>query len=462
MIDPINSNVGAATVTVYTFNDVVGTITADGTPVQVSLTRPGQNGRFTFSGTQGQVVSGLVTNATIPGFCGGAYAFYLTLVRPDGSAQASVPSCGGSVFLDRQTLATTGTYTLVLDPVGTSFGNATVALYTVVDVTGPIADGVGISVTLPTPGQNARFTFNGTPGQVISGLVTNATIPGNCLSYAYYLMLVRPDGSNQGWIPSCGSGVFLDRQTLTTAGVYTLLLDPVGASTGNATVTLYNVVDVTGPIADAVGVPVTLNTPGQNARFTFNGTAGQTVTELVWGATIPGNCVSYAFYLKLLRPDGSTQAQIPSCGSGVFLDRQTLSSTGTYTVMVDPVGAATGAANVVFYTVVDITTMIAANGPAVPISISTPGQNAQLTFSGTAGQVVTAFTSNNTIPGSCFSYGFSLNLLRPDGSTLAGISSCGGDVWLGQRTLPVTGTYTLFLNPADSRTGSLAITLTSP
>ncbi len=461
MIDPNGSNVGSATVTVYTFADVTGTITANGTPIQVSLTTPGQNGRFTFTGTQGQVVSGLVTNSTIPGSCA-TFSFSVALIRPDGSTHATMPSCGGSLFLDRQTLPMTGTYTLVLDPVWTFVGNATVALYTIVDVTGPIADGVSVPVTLTTPGQNARFTFNGTPGQVVTGLVSNATIPGSCAVYAFYLALVRPDGSTQATVPSCGGGTFLDRQTLTSAGVYTLVLDAVAASTGNASVTLYNVVDVTGPIEEAVGVPVTLNTPGQNARFTFNGTAGQVITELVWGPTFPGNCGSFAYYLWLLRPDGSAQATIPSCGGGTFLDRQTLSSSGTYTLMLDPVGTGTGAANVAFFAVVDVTGPITPNGPAVPISITKPGQNALLTFSGTAGQVVNAFSSGNTIPGSCAVFGFSLNLVKPDGSTLGSVSSCGGNVTLGQRTLPVTGTYTLFLNPADSRTGSIAITLTSP
>src|SRR4029450_9719358 len=112
----------------YTVVDVVMPA-IDGTAIPVSITTPGQNARLTFSGTPGQVVTGLVSNATIPGFCGGAYAFALTLLRPDGSMQASIPSCGGSVFLDRQTLSMTGTYTLMLDPVGTSTGDATVTLH---------------------------------------------------------------------------------------------------------------------------------------------------------------------------------------------------------------------------------------------------------------------------------------------------------------------------------------------
>jgi hypothetical protein len=295
--------------------------------------------------------------------------------------------------------------------------------------------------------------------------VSNATIPGFCGgAYAFALTLLRPDGSMQASIPSCGGSVFLDRQTLSMTGTYTLMLDPVGTSTGDATVTLYTIVDVVQPIADATTVAVVLTTPGQNGRFTFNGSPGQIVSGLVSNATIPGYCGGpYAFYLTLVRPDGSTQASIPSCGGGVFLDRKTLSMTGTYTLMLDPVGTSIGTADVTLYTVVDVTGSIVPNGASVPVSITKPGQNALLTFDGTAGQVVTASTADNTIPGFCGGpYAYRFSILKPDGSTLVGSPSCGGNLSFGQRTLPVSGIYTLLLDPVDWHTGSITISLTSP
>jgi hypothetical protein len=240
------------------------------------------------------------------------------------------------------------------------------------------------------------------------------------------------------------------------------LLDAGWASTGNATVTLYTVIDLVNPAAHATPVPVTISTPGQNALLTFTGAPGQVVTGLVSNATIPGNCVSYAFYLTLQRPDGSTQQSVPSCGGGVFLDRQTLSMSGTYTLLLDPNGAGVGAATVTLYTVLDVNGTIQPNGPSVPVTITTPGQNARLTFTATAGQVVTASTFGNTIPGNCFSYAYYLSIVKPDGSTLVSGPSCGGSLSLGQRTLPSAGTYTIVLDPTDSRTGSISIALTSP
>ena len=115
------------------------------------------------------------------------------------------------------------------------------------------------------------------------------------------------------------------------------------------------------------------------------------------------------------------------------------------------------------YTVVDVSGAIVPNGGSVPVSITAPGQNARLTFTGTAGQVVTASTSNNTIPGFCGGpYAYSFSILKPDGSTLVGSPSCGENLSFGQRTLPVSGIYTLVLDPVEWHTGSITITLTSP
>jgi YD repeat-containing protein len=461
MLDPIGSNTGSATISLYSGVDVIGTIAADGAPVPVTISTSTQNAKLTFDGIAGQVVSATVSNATFPGTCF-SYAFALTLLKPDGSTLAWAPSCGGSVFMDQQTLPVSGTYTLLLDPGWTGTGTATVRLYTVSDVVGTIAaDGTSVGVSITTPGQNARFSFVGTAGQVVSGLVSNATIPGNCTAYAFYLTLLRPDGSTLKSEPSCGGGVFLDRQTLPVSGTYKLVLDPGGTSTGNATLALYTVVDVVSPIAEGTRVPVTITAPGQNARFTFIGTPGQVVSGLVTNATIPGNCFSYAFHLMLLRPDGSTQKLVPSCGGGVFLDQQTLSTTGTYTLLLDPIGANIGSADVALYSAVDVTGPIVPNGPGVPVSVTAPGQNVRLTFNGTAGQVVDAWTSNNTIPGTCFSYAFLMSIVKPDGSNLVGNASCGGNISLGQRTLPVTGVYTILIDPTESRTGSLTVMLSS-
>ena len=100
--------------------------------------------------------------------------------------------------------------------------------------------------------------------------------------------------------------------------------------------TLYNVPpDATGTLAPGAPLPLTIATPGQNARIVFSGTAGQTMRLSVAPTTLSIS------YLSVLRPDGTTL--VPSTfvtSSRTFT--ATLTATGTYAVVVDPYLDGTG------------------------------------------------------------------------------------------------------------------------
>jgi hypothetical protein len=75
--------------------------------------------------------------------------------------------------------------------------------------------------------------------------------------------------------------------------------------------------------------------------------------------------------------------------SGDFVDTQSLTTTGTYKIVVDPQYNAVGSMTLTLYLVpVDVTVPITANGSATAVSVATPGQNAALTFTGSANQRV--------------------------------------------------------------------------
>lgn len=81
--------------------------------------------------------------------------------------------------------------------------------------------------------------------------------------------------------------------------------------------------------------------PGQNAKVTFDAAAGQQVTVRLTNSTLG------VVTVKLLTTDGSTQTTYTSFGSSSFnLATQTLPVAGTYTVSIDPSGAATGGISV--------------------------------------------------------------------------------------------------------------------
>jgi plastocyanin len=254
------------------------------------------------------------------------------LLRPDGSQLASLTLSGATGFLDVQTLPTTGTYTVLVDPYGASVGSATLRLYTVpADAGGPIvAGGSAVSATTTAPGQNVRFTFSGSPGQRVSVSVSGSSLSTTALK------ILKPDGSQLAGTTIAGNG-FLDTATLTVAGTHTVLLDPSGSTVGSATVQLHAITDVSGSItAGGAAVPVALTTPGQNGSITFSGTTGQAITLVVDQVTISLTRVS------IQKPDGTNLVAPTTVGTTGKTITATLTATGTHTIVLDPTSAYTG------------------------------------------------------------------------------------------------------------------------
>jgi YD repeat-containing protein len=382
----------------------------------VTVTGSGKIALLLFDGAFSQRVSVKVTTAS--------YLGTLNLYNPDRSTLIATGGYIGGEFIDPQKLFTTGTYAILIKP-DYPPASITFTLYNVPpDATNTIAiGGSPVSVTTTTPGQNCLVTFNGTAGQQVSlNSTTNIA--------AWVLSILKPDGTVLG----SANGAFIDNMTLPTTGAYTILVNPTDALTGNATLTLYNVADVTGSLTiGSAPVSTTITYPGQRSRLTFSGTAGQKVSLLGSNATM-------ACDLWIKNPDGSTLTS----GGAPWLDTKTLPATGTYTVIVDPAGTAVGSISLRLYDVIDISGSITPGGAPVTVTTTTPGQNARLYFSGTAGQRISLLPSN----------GFGASIIKPDGSIL---TNQGG--FVDVKTLPVTGTYNLFVDPYLDSTVSGTLTL---
>src|SRR5262249_19189188 len=147
--------------------------------------------------------------------------------------------------------------------------------------------GVPLTMTISAPNRVGAVYFDGVAGQKIGLLINDSTISS---AFAARLTIINPGGSRLVDNEALGSGQFTGEQpdgslevqyffeaTLPSTGPYTIVLDPVANTTGSATFTLYNVPpDVIGAInADGIPARITITTPGQNARLTFNGIAGQ-------------------------------------------------------------------------------------------------------------------------------------------------------------------------------------------
>jgi hypothetical protein len=447
LVDPTSTNTGSMTLNLNNVPaDVTGTLSA-GSGLGITITTPGQNAKLTFSGTSGQRVSVRFTSVTVSS----SFAY---LDKPDGTslvgATAVNPSAGG--FIDAVTLPTTGTYTVRIDLQGTATGAMTVTAYDITDASGTITPGgSAVTASLTTPGQNGLYTFSGTASQRVS-LNVNGISPSPA---SLNVSIKKPDGSNLVSPVFMGAaGAFIEPVTLPSSGTYGVFADPVGAYTGSATLTLANVpADGSGSITPGgSAVTVTISAAGQNASLAFSGTASQRISLRMTSVTITNSTVT------IKKPDASTLASAAGIGTGGgYIDVQTLPTTGTYTIVVDPQGAATGSMTLTLYDVpADVSGSLTINGGGVGVTITTPGQNGALTFAGTASQQATVRITSNTI-GSV-----SVILQKPDGSTLTSGSSGGTSFNLATQTLPTTGTYTVKMDPFTFGTGSLTVSVTSP
>ena len=321
LVDPAVAATGNMTLTLS--EEVTGTITVGGASAPVSISRAGQRARYTFSGTAGQRLSLGLTSVTISSSFGFIY-------KPDGSLLMSQALGTANTAMDLPVLPTTGTYTILIDPSNAYTGSVTLTLSE--EVTGTITPGgPAVPVSITRAGQRARISFDGTAGQRVSLKMTSVTITQSTVS------LLNPDGTTLASITvTSGSTGFIDVKTLVTTGTYAILINPAFAYTGNMTLTLYDVPpDLSGALTvNGAGVAVTLSVPGQNATYTFNGTAGQPVTARVVNNTM--GCVT----ISVIEAGGATAGLV--CSSSGNVARTLSANPGTPTVKVDPSGANTG------------------------------------------------------------------------------------------------------------------------
>lgn len=452
VLNPPGAATGSATFTLYAVPaDGSSAIAIGGPAVTLGNTVPGQNVNLTFSGSAGQRIS---MNATAISSTLSCPAF--AILKPDGtSLVASNINCASSFFIDVTTLPVSGTYTIVMNPGGTTIGNATFALYEVPPDAGAVLTpgAAGVTLATTTPGQNVSLSFGGTAGQRISLNVTAIASFATCPSFS----IIKPDGANLlAPTTSCSATFFVDVTTLPLSGNYTIVMNPTGASTGSANFALFEVPADTSATIAAGGAALTQATtvPGQNMRLTFSGTTGQRISLNVTAIASTISCPSYA----ILNPDGSNLvAPVTKCGASNFIDLTTLPQSGSYTIIFNPSGANIGSATFTLYDVpADIAATTVIGAAALTVTTTVPAQNAIVSFSGAAGQQVTVRVTGNTMGCPVFS------LRKPDGSTLVSTTACGASQNLAQQVLATAGTYSVKADPSGANIGSANIAVTSP
>jgi hypothetical protein len=420
-------------------------LTPDGASAPVTTTTPGQNAAFTFTAVAGTRYSVRLTGSTFD-------SAKVSWRRPDGTnlfspALAVTPS-PLETFLNPRTLAA-GTHTVFVDPQRAETGSVTAHVFVVPpDLSGSIAFGTTQNAAISKPGQNASYTFTGVKDRRVSLNLANNSYDSVEVS------ILKPDGTRlfSPALTVTGPGAFLDPIQLPVAGTYRVKVDPVDAATGAIDMTLYDVTaDATGTIA-ANGTPTTIAVnPGQDAKLTFTtSVANQRVAFRVSKGTVSSLRAS-------LDKTGTTTHYFNPTSIGVdpqFLDTKALGPAGGYEIVLDPQGASAGSITVTLWTVpADVTGPLNTGSNSVTLSL---GQNARLTFSGTAGQTATISLSSGTIAEAW------ARLLPSSGT-----SALTSEFWNPSlssnpsvtKVLPATGTYTFLLDPVADKSGSMTFTL---
>ena len=213
-------------------------------------------------------------------------------------------------------------------------------------------------------------------------------------------------------------------------------------------------------VAGGDPVSVSISNPGDNARLTFDGAAGDRVSLEISDVTIGTSCCSSAS-LSIVRPDGVALVAPSNFGTrGGFVDTRALPLTGSYRIVVDPSGDSVGSVTLTLYSVpADDEAAIQPGGDPVSVETTVPGQDAALTFFGSTGERVSLKLEDVTIGSSCCSSA-KVSIIRPDGAALLSPTNFGTNGgFIDTRTLPLTGAYRIEIDPQANAVGSASATL---
>ena len=426
-------------------------------PTSFSASASSETMRFRFTGAAGQNSSiGLAGLA----YDAGAGPTYPTVYAPNGSSVGAAGNCnpvgtaGGYCRLTMSKLPQSGTYSVVLKPpAGVKIsGNVTLSN----DVSGTLVAGTPQTVDASRQGQLARFTFAASAGDSISVKLNGLSTTPAGRSVA--LIVNRPDGSyfnsmTVGPTPTWSAGL-LNLPSLPVSGSYTAVVDPSTGGTWQGSLLL----DPGTPIVvDAAPFTPTAANPGETARYTLGLTAGQRVdfgmTGLACGQS--GTCSAN---VALYSPSGSSVMSASCSASSAGCDATLASApaTGTYSLLVAP-----PAGNTIAGGSLALSTPIAGTlnigDPSQTIAIDRPGQTARYTFSGASGQALRLNWTSAVVSGNTYVY---VSVYKPDGGLLNSSSfPNGANGGLDLLALPVSGTYTVLLDPAFGQSMSALISL---
>jgi len=420
--------------------------TSSGSGSTFTTPAPGQNSYFTFTGMAGQNLSLAFSNISLTP---SSVTYFTAAVAGPGFSTSTTCSSASpsSCALALRNLPQNGIYTVTVSPSGAAAMTYTATLSA--DTTATLTTGTAQNVNLTATGQDSWLTFSATAGQTVALNVAGvATVPAN----TSYTITVYNSAETSVATASTTTGTTFNLTNL-AAGNYNVLINSTSAATASMQVTVQPQTGGTlGLTSSGTGSAFTTPEPGQNAYFTFSGTAGQNLTLALTGISFVPNSVTYPTVL-ITGPSSYSVGGTCYATPGVCeIPLKTLPATGTYSVTVSPTGFATMSFGMTLSSVFSAT-LTPSTAQTVPLTAM--GQTAQLNFTAAAGQTFALYASGITSTPANVSY--TVNVYNSSGTSVASGSS-SSTVTLNLPTL-TAGTYSVVVTPATPATATLQLIL---
>ncbi len=391
-----------------------------GTPVTGTLVNPGDQAAYTFTGTAGERLyyDGTANSGNID--------VYLEGPSGERLISANVDTQSGPFGLPEA-----GTYTLVVYGNGATTGSYGFDLRQSAQPITPLTLGNPVTGTIASPGDQAAYTFTGTAGERL--YYDGTANSGNIDVY-----LEGPSGER---LISANVDTQSGPFGLPEAGTYNLVVYGNGATTGSYGFDLRQPAVPVTPLTLGNPFTGTIASPGDQAAYTFTGTAGE---RLYYDGT--ANSGNIDVYLEGPSGERLISANVDT-QSGPF----GLPEAGTYNLVVYGNGATTGSYGFdLRQPAVPVTPLTLGN--PVTGTISGPGDQAVYPFTGTAGERL-------YYDGTANSGNIDVYLEGPSGERLI---SANVDTQSGPFGLPEAGTYNLVVYGNGATTGSYGFDLRQP
>ncbi len=342
-------------------------------------------------------------------------------------------SGGGAGFTGdfEVTLLATGTYTLLLSSSATT---ATTNVFQAIDfsyITNAYTLGTPVSDVIALPGERHAYTFSGTLGQhLYYDALTNDPPVGFINAILY-----NPEGVQEGPVNSRFStdrGPF----TLSQSGLYTLVIDGNGSSTGAFA---FQLLDLAAQPFLPINVAVTNTLNVYPALvYQYSGNAGQMLY-------FHGNGNSQSGYGTLYDPNNNPVGQ--SSLAGDF--EVALPLPGSYSLVMVNYSASAGPE---IFMVNDYSYFTNSYTLGTPLfdNINRPGERRFYTFTGARGQRLVYNSLTNDPPAPNL---ITVQLLNPDGGTELNTRFSSNP---NPFTLQESGTYTLVIDGQGAGVGTFA------